>query len=60
MAPVDRLVFHTVDEAGAEAHGAAMDLLLQLLPAKAGTVETEDLVEEIESLGLSWGTSDGN
>lgn len=60
MASVDRLVFHTVDGAGALAHASAMDLLLQLLPAEAGTVETEDLIEEIESLGLDWGVSDGN
>lgn len=60
MAGVDRLVFHTADEDGARAHASAMDLLLQLLPAESGTVETEDLIEEIESLGLTWGESDGN
>jgi hypothetical protein len=60
MAGVDRLVFHTVESSGTAAFQSAQDLLLQLLPDRAGTVDTEETIEEIQALGLSWGVSDGN
>jgi len=57
MAGVDRLVFHTITEAGTEQLEAAKVLIREQL----GTVATtSDIIDQILAMGFKWGVSDGN
>lgn len=58
LAGVDRLVFHTFDEAGSAALAEARALVEErLLPAHSAT---QGLLDAIAGLGFAWGFSDGN
>ena len=60
LAGLDRLVFHTGDGAGPPAYFQASQTLHQIQGSDATPRKVSDLVDQIESMGLQWGVSDGN
>jgi hypothetical protein len=58
MAGVERLVFHTFDEAGNAAFDAARRSLDEVM--NESSIETRALVDRIAAKGFEWGVSDGN
>jgi hypothetical protein len=59
LAGIDRLVFHTFDQAGSEAFSTAEATMDRLWPS-AESGDVRQLLAQIQALGLRWGTSDGN
>ena len=59
MAQIHRLVYHTFDHAGSASLTEATDLLASL-GASGRSVETRNLIHQIEAAGFEWGVSDGN
>lgn len=59
LAGVDKLVFHTVDEAGVTPCRDAERLLQELLPPER-EVRLEGVLEHLAARGFVWGESDGN
>ena len=57
-AGADRLVFHSVNAAGAAPYRQALELLETELGAPS--IGTDELVQKVAALGLQWGVSDGN
>jgi hypothetical protein len=60
LSRLDRLVFHTGDAAGSQAHLRASQTLQQLVESRAQPRKVPDIVLQIESMGFQWGVSDGN
>jgi hypothetical protein len=56
---VERLVLHTLDEAGSGAVTTARRLVGEQI-ARGETIETRELIRRLTALGFEWGESDGN
>jgi hypothetical protein len=59
IAGLERLVLHTMDEAGSAAVEAAQRLVRKQI-AVGGVIETPELIRRLAALGFEWGESDGN
>jgi len=60
LAGLDRLAFHTVDEAGTDAYEEAHAILEEDFGALVGSIQTDSLIDKTEAMGFEWGLSDGN
>lgn len=60
LSGVDRLVFHTFDEAGSEDYTRALRIVEEDLLADEGLEGVGDILARVEAMGFEWGVSDGN
>jgi hypothetical protein len=60
LAEIDRLVFHTFDQAGSNALAAAEGMLERVWPTGNDPRDARGLIAGVQALGFQWGMSDGN
>ena len=60
LSRLDRLVFHTGDEAGSQAYSTASQTFQQVVQCGSQPRQVPDMVSQIESMGFQWGVGDGN
>lgn len=60
LAAVDRLVFHAVSADGVRSFRKAETIARDTLKSAAGALEVSRLLATIQTMGFTWGVSDGN